>query len=115
MHLVFSAGDFNKIADLEIVPVVELAANQQKSVIMVSPRKCFLKSAPDAECSDTSLYQRLFKFVDFGPKANDFLRACGVKERPECIDILTLLLDDPEVFYKTAGEEKCILLSEPWS
>ena len=108
MHLVLLPGDFPKIANLEIVPVVELAADQSELVTMVSPRKCFLKSPSNAKCPDTSFYQRLFKFVNFSPEVNDFLRACGVKERPECIDILTLLLDDPEVFYKTVGQEKCI-------
>lgn len=110
-YLVFSAGEFDRIADLKIIPVPKLAPEQQESEY-VSPRECFLKSKSDLE---DLFYQRLFKFVDFGPKANEFLRACGVKERPECIDILKVLLNCPRTFYDMAGPERYILSSEPWS
>jgi hypothetical protein len=110
--LVFSAGEFDKIADLKIVPVPPSAPEQQEPD-RVTPRECFLKSESDPA---DPFYQRLFKFVDFGQNANAFLKACGVKERPECIDILKVLLKDPQDFYKMAeSHEKYILSSETWS
>ncbi|OJA08565.1 hypothetical protein AZE42_03358 [Rhizopogon vesiculosus] len=102
IFLVFSAGEFDKIADLPIVPVSKSASEGQE-LEYVTPRECFLKSKSDPE---NPFYQRLFKFVDFGPNANAFLRACGVKERPECIDILKVLLEDPKTFLETAGDSE---------
>jgi hypothetical protein len=110
--LVFSAGDFAQIADLKIVPVPKSASEQQEPD-RVTPRECFLKSESDPA---DPFYQQLFKFVDFGPSANDFLNTCGVKERPQPLDILKVLLKDPDEFYRMAGtHEKCVLSSESWS
>ncbi|OJA08568.1 hypothetical protein AZE42_03362 [Rhizopogon vesiculosus] len=92
------AGEFDEIADLPIVPVLQSASEEQEPEY-VSPRECFLKSKSDPE---NPFYQRLFKFVDFGPSANAFLRACGVRERPECIDILKVLLECPQTFLERA-------------
>ncbi|OAX38949.1 hypothetical protein K503DRAFT_865778 [Rhizopogon vinicolor AM-OR11-026] len=99
---VFSAGEFDKIADLPIVPVSK-SASEEQGLEYVTPRECFLKSKSDPE---NPFYQRLFKFVDFGSNANAFLRACGVKERPECIDILKVLLENPKMFLETAGDSE---------
>jgi len=110
MCLVFSAGEFDKIADLKIVPISRHPEQQEPG--HVSPRECFLKS--DSYPED-HFYQKLFTFVDFGKNANDFLKACGVKERPECIDILKALLKCPQTFLDTAKDpEKCVLSPEPW-
>lgn len=113
-RVVFSAGEFEKIADLKIVPV-EVSSEQpqsSKSYEPVAPRECFLKS--DSYPGD-HFYQRLFKFVDFGPSANAFLKACGVKERPECIDVLRVLLKCPKTFLKLAenDHERCVSVPEP--
>ncbi|KAG1825278.1 hypothetical protein EV424DRAFT_1392999 [Suillus variegatus] len=108
---VFSAGEFEKIADLKIVPV-EVSSEQpqsSKSYEPVAPRECFLKS--DSYPGD-HFYQRLFKFVDFGPSANAFLKACGVKERPECIDVLRVLLKCPKTFLKLAENDHERYLTE---
>lgn len=108
---VFSAGEFERIADLKIVPV-EVSSEQpqsSKSYEPVSPRECFLKSESYPE---EHFYQQLFKFVDFGRSANAFLKACGVKERPECIDVLRVLLRCPKTFLKLAGDDHERYLTE---
>ncbi|KAG0706652.1 hypothetical protein DFH29DRAFT_1021055 [Suillus ampliporus] len=103
---VFSATEFERIADLKIVPVeVSFEEPQLNSVSYetVLPCECFLKSESYPE---DHLYQRLFKFVNFGRSANAFLKACGIKERPECMDILNVLLKCPKVFLEMAGDDK---------
>lgn len=108
---VFSAGEFERIADLKIVPV-EVSSEPRPSKISyeaVSPRECFLKSESYPE---DHFYQQLFKFVDFGRSANAFLKACGVKERPECIDVLKVLLRCPKTFLKLAGDDHERYLTE---
>ncbi|KAG1813853.1 uncharacterized protein BJ212DRAFT_1364045 [Suillus subaureus] len=109
---VFSAGEFERIADLKIVPV-EVSSDQPRrskiSYEAVSPRECFLKSESYPE---DHFYQQLFKFVDFGRSANAFLKACGVKERPECIDVLKVLLRCPKTFLKLAGDDHERYLTE---
>jgi Protein of unknown function (DUF3684) len=99
---------------LKIVPVDVSSEQPQssKSYEPVAPRECFLKSE---SYSEDHFYQRLFKFVDFGPSANAFLKACGVKERPECIDVLRVLLKCPKTFLKLAGDdhERYVSVPEP--
>ncbi|KAG2358885.1 hypothetical protein BDR07DRAFT_1416380 [Suillus spraguei] len=109
---VFSAGELERIADLKIVPVEvpsEQPQSSKVSYVIVSPRECFLKSESYPE---EHFYQRLFKFVDFGRSANAFLKACGVKERPECIDVLKVLLDCPKKFLELSEHDPERYLAE---
>lgn len=108
---VFSAGELERIADLKIVPVEVSSEHPQssKSYEPVPPRECFLKSESYPE---DHFYQRLFKFVDLGHSANAFLKACGVKERPECIDVLKVLLRCPKTFLKLAEDDHERYLAE---
>jgi hypothetical protein len=72
---------------------------------MVPPRECFLGGS---QYSDEHLYRRIFTFVDFGERANGFLKACGVKAKPDCSDIVNILIKDPYDFLKktnAGGEE----------
>jgi hypothetical protein len=64
---------------------------------MVPPRECFLGGS---QYSDDHLYRRIFTFVDFGERANRFLRACGVKAMPDFSDIVNILIKDPYGFLK---------------
>ncbi|KAG1747682.1 hypothetical protein EDB19DRAFT_1686202, partial [Suillus lakei] len=109
---VVTAGEFERIADLKIVPV-EVSSEEPQSgktpYEVVSPRECFLKSE---SYPGDHFYQQLFKFVDFGRNANAFLKACGVKERPECTDVLRVLLRCPKTFLKLAGDDHERYLTE---
>jgi hypothetical protein len=68
----------------------------------VPPRECFIGGS---QYGEDHLYRRLFTFVDFGDNANRFLRACGVKAKPDCSDIVHILIKDPKDFLKKAGAE----------
>ena len=52
---------------------------------------------------DLPLTRRTYTFVDFGNKANNFLRACGVKNEPNIQEIADLLVQDPKRFLELAG------------
>ncbi|EJD52006.1 hypothetical protein AURDEDRAFT_181569 [Auricularia subglabra TFB-10046 SS5] len=46
---------------------------------------------------------QLFVFVDFGARANTFLRSCGVSDEPSIDEIVRILIADPKRFYKLSG------------
>jgi hypothetical protein len=71
---------------------------------MVQPRECFLDGS---QYPEEHLYRRIFTFVDFGEHANKFLEACRVKTKPDCSDIVNVLIKDPLDFLKktNAGGE----------
>ncbi|WWC89285.1 uncharacterized protein L201_004206 [Kwoniella dendrophila CBS 6074] len=49
------------------------------------------------------LYKSAFTFVDFGERANIFLRYCGVKSEPSVKDIAQLLMNEPGKMLEQAG------------
>jgi len=71
---------------------------------MMLPQECFLSSS---QYPDDHHYRRIFTFIDFGKHANNFLKACGVKTKPECSDVVNILLKNPSDFLeKTYTEGK---------
>lgn len=94
---VLSPGDLQQIAEIPIVPVVEPHSAEPR---LVPPRECFIGGS---QYGEDHLYRRLFTFVDFGENANRFLRACGVKTKPDCSDIVHILIKDPMEFLEKAG------------
>ncbi|KAG1902642.1 uncharacterized protein F5891DRAFT_1022595 [Suillus fuscotomentosus] len=95
---VLSPGDLQQIAEIPIVPVVEGSVEPR----LVPPRECFIGGS---QYGDDHLYRRLFTFVDFEERANRFLKACGVKAKPDCSDILHILIKDPKEFLRKAGAD----------
>ena len=68
------------------------------------PIQCYFKGDSKAQ-----FHSKLFTFVDFGPTANTFLSACGVKHEPSVEEIAKILLDNPRQFYELAeGREQCV-------
>lgn len=106
LRIVLSPGDLQQIAEIPIVPVVESHSVEPR---LVPPRECFIGGS---QYADSHLYRRLFTFVDFGENANRFLKACGVKAKPDCSDIVHILIKDPMEFLEKAGAaadpEKCV-------
>jgi hypothetical protein len=93
---VLSPGDLQEIAGIAIVPVEEpVLEDGSKRVVMVQPRECFLDGS---QYPEGHLYPRVFTFVDFGERANGFLKACGVKAKPDCSDIVNAIIKDPHDF-----------------
>lgn len=96
---VLSPGDLQQIAEIPIVPVVE-SHSVSVEPRLVPPRECFIGGS---QYGEDHLYRRLFTFVDFGENANRFLKACGVKAKPDCSDIVHILIKDPMEFLEKAG------------
>jgi hypothetical protein len=69
---------------------------------MLPPTQCyFLKDARG------QFHSKLFISVDFGPRANSFLSACGTKDEPSVEEIANILLNNPKQFYEIAeGRDK---------
>ncbi|KAG1871608.1 hypothetical protein F4604DRAFT_1768978 [Suillus subluteus] len=102
---VLSPGDLQQIAEIPIVPVEELTSQGHSDPVesrLVPPRECFIGGS---QYGEDHLYRRLFTFVDFGEHANRFLKACGVKAKPDCSDIVHILIKDPKEFLRKAGAE----------
>ncbi|KAH9171880.1 hypothetical protein EDB89DRAFT_2070434 [Lactarius sanguifluus] len=49
------------------------------------------------------LHSKLFSFVDFGPRGNVFLAACGTRQEPSVEEIAQILLANPWQFYELAN------------
>lgn len=60
------------------------------------PNQCYLSK------NVTGLHSKIFVFVDFGDRANRFLQACKMKHEPSAVDIVELLLADPQMFLNLA-------------
>jgi len=69
---------------------------------MVLPRECFLDGT---QYPKDHHYRRIFTFVDFGEHGNKFLKACGAKSKPDCSDIVDMLIEDPDGFFKKTASE----------
>ncbi|KAI0834563.1 hypothetical protein F5Y06DRAFT_278386 [Hypoxylon sp. FL0890] len=87
-----------KLRDALIVPVVRgkrLSISQTQAdtksragnVIHLSPRHCYL--------GNSTMYEEIFDFVDFGSSANAFLSACGSKTEPTKLEIAQLAAGEP--------------------
>ncbi|KAK6910047.1 hypothetical protein I203_104076 [Kwoniella mangroviensis CBS 8507] len=66
------------------------------------------------------LYKSAFTFVDFGDRANIFLRYCGVRSEPSVRDIAQLLMNEPGRMLEQAGSaerylEQLRLLAANWT
>ncbi|KAG1730664.1 uncharacterized protein EDB91DRAFT_1059251, partial [Suillus paluster] len=104
---VLSPGDLQEIAKIPIVPVEEPTSQGELDSVepvirLVPPRECFIGGS---QYPEDHLYRRLFTFVNFDERANRFLKACGVKAKPDCSDIVNILIKDPKDFLKKAGAE----------
>ena len=92
VHSGITPDDIEKIAKLAIVPIED---SNKHDTPRVTPRECFLGIH---EYPDNHYYRRIFTFVDFDEHANNFLKACGAKVKPDCPDIVNMLLRDPSDF-----------------
>jgi len=98
IHAVLSPGDLQEVAKIPIVPVKDLAPQDdsvEDSFHMVPPRECFFGGN---QYPEEHLYRRVFTFVDFGDRANGFLKACGVKAKPDGSDIVNIIIKNPYDF-----------------
>jgi len=96
----FSQAELRKLSEMPIVPVVSTG---DKGIIRrLPPIQCYFSGTGGSE-----LHSKLFAFVDFGPRANAFLRACGTRQEPSVEEIAQTLLGDPRRMYELAnGRDK---------
>ncbi|KAH9934863.1 uncharacterized protein B0H18DRAFT_1114703 [Fomitopsis serialis] len=91
----FTPTQLKTLAQMAIVPVTTPGEKQTR---MMPPSQCYLRGTTEAQ-----LHSKLFTFVDFGSRANQFLSACGSKQEPSVEEIAKIILDSPRKFYELAG------------
>jgi hypothetical protein len=96
----FSPAELRELPETPFVPV-KSTGDTGIIIKRLQPNQCFLGA------TNSELYSKLFAFVDFGARANVFLRACGARQEPSVKDFAQLLLAEPRKIYKLAnGREK---------
>ncbi|KAK8864438.1 hypothetical protein IAR55_001687 [Kwoniella newhampshirensis] len=101
----------DRLRDAVILPV-----KTSSDIQLFKPSQVYFVSK---EGSD-ELYKSAFVFVDFGERANMFLRYCGVKSEPSVKDIAKLLMSEPAKMLEQAGSadrylEQLRLLAANWT
>ncbi|KAG4304888.1 hypothetical protein PORY_001563 [Pneumocystis oryctolagi] len=91
-YLASRVGELKKdvLEKLNKAKFIPIHNHHTKEVKHLSPNSCFL------EGDESSFYDQIFSFVDFGHKANVFLKACGTMSQPTFPQLAELLLKDPE-------------------
>jgi hypothetical protein len=99
-HLVeISLGSLQKLSETPFVPVD--STGYKGDIKRLQPRQCFF------EKQRSELHSKLFAFVNFGTRGNEFLECCGTKKEPSIEDVAQILLADPRRAYELAnGREK---------
>lgn len=103
----FAPHHFQNLRVMKIVPAhppTARSATKEKQAadkwVLCKPGECFFRS-DTGRSSD--VHSKLFTFVDFGGKANMFLKACGVKDEPNVHEIAEMMVRDPKHFLELAG------------
>ncbi len=91
-------GYLQKLSEIPFVPVE--ATGYKGDIKILQPRRCFLGKRP------SELHSKLFAFVNFGTRANEFLKCCYSSEEPSAEDIAQVLLADPWRVYELANGQK---------
>ncbi|KXS11237.1 hypothetical protein M427DRAFT_115056 [Gonapodya prolifera JEL478] len=100
----FSATDWATLERTPLVPMIRKNDKNQDYCELLEPGKVFFAGG-----GDPSLLEDV-SIVDFGPAANVFLRACGVRDEPSPVDVLRKVLQDPPGYLKRIGVEKYLNL-----
>ena len=87
----FTKAQLAALSRTRIVPVTRNGVTSH-----VSPSLCFLDTHEEKE----SVWEEIFNFVDFGDKANIFLEALGVKDKPDAAQIADQLAREPKRIYQ---------------
>jgi hypothetical protein len=98
----FSLDHLRKLSETPFVPVEFTGYKGGKKILQ--PKLCFL-GKPRSE-----LHSKLFAFVNFGTRANEFLRYCYTGDEPSAEDIAqaaqVMLADPRRVYELTNGQNK---------
>eukprot|EP01117_Protostelium_nocturnum_P007885 TRINITY_DN2815_c0_g1_i4.p1 TRINITY_DN2815_c0_g1~~TRINITY_DN2815_c0_g1_i4.p1 ORF type:complete len:1661 (-),score=588.61 TRINITY_DN2815_c0_g1_i4:79-5061(-) len=83
----------NSLQNISFIPIEE-------KNILVTPNGCYFKKEGD------SLGGEFFDYVDFGEKANSFLKQCGVKDEPSPLELASIVVNNPVEFYNKGGKDQ---------
>ncbi|OMH85589.1 hypothetical protein AX774_g877 [Zancudomyces culisetae] len=97
----FSDHELKVLKTTKIVPIFSGDTNKDKesnkiqlAKHYISPNSCYF-SIKNVELGTTKSGQKqLFQTIDFGQKANLFLRSCGVKDEPNPADLANKMMGD---------------------
>lgn len=98
------AADLAKVRDAPVVPVRRRTGDAAQ-LVHAAPRDCYFwptSGAPPA-------FQEVFDYIDFGPTAAVFLRACGVSDEPSTEELVAKLVADAPRFYALCGSTDAYL------
>ncbi|ORX44853.1 hypothetical protein BCR36DRAFT_334006 [Piromyces finnis] len=93
----FTTTQWNRIKQSRIIPV--LIDKEKKdgtdNTKWIEPCNVYFKG--------TNQYEEIFEYVDFGPNANIFLQACGVKDEPNISELTQQIIKQPSFFLENHG------------
>jgi hypothetical protein len=119
----FTDDDFNSLINLKFIPIKKNP--RSKTTTLISPRNCFFSVQEEYVYNynfcvnllnlfyeEFRIKKKIFFFslkkflscVDFGSKANRFLRTCGVKDEPTPIELAELLVSSSREVYNSLGD-----------
>lgn len=87
----FSKTQLAALSRSKIIPVTRKGVTK-----LVPPYLCFIDTHEEKE----KVWEEVFDFVDFGDRANLFLEALGVKDRPDAPQIAAQLAREPKKIYQ---------------
>jgi hypothetical protein len=93
-----SIGYLQRLSETPFVPVE--STGYKGDIKRLQPKRCFLGK------QRSGLYSKLFAFVNFGTRANEFLKRCHTSEEPSAEDVAQVLLADPWRVYELANGRK---------
>jgi len=95
----FTITQWNRLKQNRFVPVLidKEKKDGTNNTKWVEPYNVYFKG--------TNQYEEIFEYVDFGPTANIFLQACGVKDEPSISELTSQIIKKPNVFLENHGYE----------
>ncbi|KAG9304270.1 hypothetical protein G9A89_019832 [Geosiphon pyriformis] len=82
----FIGSDWETLGRQRFIPILK-----NKLIEYINPRGCFFNGRDDR-------YKEFFPYINFGDKANNFLRSCGVKPEPSATEFAQLLVRSSHEF-----------------
>ncbi|GBB83155.1 hypothetical protein RclHR1_00010037 [Rhizophagus clarus] len=90
----FTEDDLNSLINLNFIPTKK--NSRSKTTTLTCPRNCFFTVQEDLK--------NFLSCIDFGSKANRFLRICGVKDEPTSTELAELLVRSSREVYNSLGD-----------
>ncbi|KAJ3323119.1 hypothetical protein HDV06_002131 [Boothiomyces sp. JEL0866] len=86
---IFTSSDWKVLWALKFIPV-----KTKEGFFHAAPTQVYLKPSDNSNLQ----YSGIFHYVSFGPSADAFLRACGMKEQPSPLELAANIIQSPQNF-----------------